>query len=73
MTNPFHSSHIPPDLLAYIGWQGVRYVLLKTHIERVDAGIATDAPPEVVAHWRRLGGVEVMRVEFRQLELWEAA
>lgn len=58
----FQSSPTPSDLLAYLGFNGRRYTLRKTHIEYYDgAGIATDAPAEVVAHWRRLGGCEVRK------------
>lgn len=66
-------AHTPSDLLAYLGWQGRRYTLLRSHIEYYDgAGIATDAPAEVVAHWRRLGGVEVITFP-RQLSLFADA
>lgn len=59
MTDTLDLARTPPDLLAYLGWQGERYTLLRSHIEYYDgAGIATDAPAEVVAHWRRLGGIE---------------
>lgn len=77
----WQNAPIESDLLAYLGWQGDAYILRKHGIERLKrnakgqlayAFAGAIAPPQVVAHWRRLGGCEVV-TERKQVTLLEAA